>query len=278
LARAILPRPLVYAHRGGAALRPENTIAAFENGLALGADGLELDVHLSRDGVVVVHHDPTLERTTNGRGAIRLKTAAELADVDAGHRFVELPPEGGSHQSRRDDGSDDSDSFPYRGKGLSVPTLREVLARFQVPLIIELKTPEPALARATIDEVRAAGANGRVALGSFYSKALAAARGYEPGIATGAAREETRLALYKSWVHWPLGRPAFREFQVPERSGRTTIVTPRFVAHAHRAGLPVKVWTVNSRPDIERLLAWGVDAIISDRPDVAVKAVKATAR
>ena len=134
--------------------------------------------------------------------------------------------------SRKDQPSE----FPYRGQGIGVPTLREVLARYPVPLIIELKTPEAALARATVDELRAADAVGRVALGSFYGQGLHAARAYEPRIATGAAREETRWALYKSWVHWPLGRPAFREFQVPERSGRTTIVTPRFVRHAHRAG------------------------------------------
>ena len=286
LARPILPRPLVYAHRGGAALRPENTLAAFDHGLALGADGLELDVYLSRDGVVVVHHDPTLERTTNACGAIRLKTAAELAEIDAGYQFrvgdshsppADQPPlklrrsaealaqaEAGSHTA------DQPNEFPYRGKGIGVPTLREVLARYPVPLIIELKTPEAALARATIDELRAADAVGRVALGSFYSQGLHAARAYEPRIATGAAREETRWALYKSWVHWPIRRPAFREFQVPERSGRTTIVTPRFVRHAHLAGLAVKVWTVDAHEDIARLLSWGVDAIISDRPDVAV--------
>ena len=170
--------------------------------------------------------------------------------------------------SRKDQPSE----FPYRGQGIGVPTLREVLARYPVPLIIELKTPEAALARATVDELRAADAVGRVALGSFYSQGLHAARAYEPRIATGAAREETRWALYKSWVHWPIRRPAFREFQVPERSGRTTIVTPRFVRHAHRAGLAVKVWTVDAHEDIARLLSWGVDAIISDRPDVAVVA------
>ena len=239
-------------------MRPENTLAAFDHGLALGADGLELDVQLSRDGVVVVHHDPTLERTTNATGAIRLKTAAELAEIDAGYRFRA--------------GDSQSNEFPYRGKGIGVPTLREVLARYPVPLIIELKTPEAALARATVDELRAADAVGRVALGSFYSQGLHAARDYEPRMATGAAREETRWALYKSWLHWPLARAAFHEFQVPERSGRTTIVTPRFVRHAHRAGLPVKVWTVNAYEDIERLLGWGVDAIISDRPDIAVAA------
>jgi glycerophosphoryl diester phosphodiesterase len=275
-----LPRPLIYAHRGGAALRPENTLVAFDHGLALGADGLELDVHLSRDGVVVVHHDPTLERTTNARGAIRLKTAAELAGIDAGYHFRardrhSLPAEAGSHEDGVASGfgrKDQPGEFPYRGQGIGVPTLREVLARYPVPLIIELKTPEAALARATVDELRAADAVGRVALGSFYGQGLHAARAYEPRIATGAAREETRWALYKSWVHWPIRRPAFREFQVPERSGRTTIVTPRFVRHAHRAGLTVKVWTVDAHEDIARLLSWGVDAIISDRPDVAVAA------
>ena len=78
----------MYAHRGGAALRPENTIASFDNGLSLGADGLELDVHLSRDGVVVVHHDPTLERTTSGRGKVSALTADELAQLDAAYWFT----------------------------------------------------------------------------------------------------------------------------------------------------------------------------------------------
>jgi glycerophosphoryl diester phosphodiesterase len=258
LPASILARPLVYAHRGGSALRPENTLTAFEHGLALGADGLEFDVQLSRDGVVVVHHDATLERTTDAAGPLNGLTASELERVDAGHRFN--APEGG---------------FPYRGKGLRIPTLRQVLERHKVPLIIELKTPNPLLAHKTIDEVRRADAVGRVALGSFYYRVLRAARAYEPRIATGAAQEETRWALYRSWVGWPIRYPAYREFQVPERSGRTTIVTPQFIEHAHRAMLPVKVWTVDHRADIDRLLDWGVDAIISDRPDVAVGAVSA---
>ena len=254
---SLLPRPLVYAHRGGSALRPENTLTAFDHGLSLGADGLELDVHLSRDGVVVVHHDDTLERTTNGRGALAARSAGELADLDAGWHFA----------------SADQRTFPFRGQGIGIPTLREVLARHAVPLIIELKTPDPALARKTIDEIRAAGALDRVAFGSFYYRALRAARVYEPRIRTGAAREETRWALYRSWVHLPLASTRYKEFQVPESAGRTTIVTPRFIAYAHRAGLPVKVWTVNQRADMDRLLEWGVDGLISDRPDLAVAAV-----
>jgi glycerophosphoryl diester phosphodiesterase len=253
-------RPLVFAHRGGAGLRPENTMPAFDHGMSLGADGVELDVHLSRDGVVVVHHDDTLERTTNASGPVAARTADELARVDAGYRFTAI---------------DTADDHPFRGNGIGIPTLRQVLERHRsARVIIELKTPEAELARRTIDEVRAAGALERVVLGSFSGRALQAARRYEPGLPTGAAREETRWALYRSWVHWPLGRTAYREFQVPERAGATTVVSPRFIAHAHRAGLPVRIWTVNARADILRLLDWGADSIISDRPDVAVVTVR----
>jgi glycerophosphoryl diester phosphodiesterase len=253
-------RPLVYAHRGGAALRPENTIEAFDNGLALGADGLEFDVRLTRDRVVVVHHDDMLERTTSGHGRIGACTSDELGKVDAGHWFK---PTDAGHD------------FPYRGIGVCVPLLRDVLARYTaIPLIIELKQNLPELAHRTIDQLREAGALDRVALGSFSWRVLRAARAYEPRIATGASREETRLALYRSWVGWRLKDEAYREFQVPEKSGPTRIVSRRFIRHAHRAGLPVKVWTVNEVEDMRRLVGWGVDALITDRPDLAVAVVQ----
>jgi glycerophosphoryl diester phosphodiesterase len=254
-------RPLAFAHRGGAALRPENTIEAFDHGLSFGADGLELDVHLSRDGVVVVHHDDTLDRTTSARGPLSALTAAELARVDAGHWFTPSPTAAARE-------------YPFRGRGIGIPTLRDVLHRYpNARLIVELKTAEVELARRTVDLVRAAGAVDRVALGSFFWQGLAAARKYEPRIATGAAREETRWALYRSRVRWPLGRTKYRELQVPVRAGSTTIVTPRFIAHAHRAGLPVRIWTIDDPAQMEELLSWGADSIISDRPDLAVQAV-----
>lgn len=262
-------RPLVYAHRGGAALRPENTIASFDYGLSLGADGLEFDVRLSRDGIVVVHHDATLERTTNATGPVAALTADELARVDAAHWFT--PADG----RRR---AETTGPFPYRGQGHGVPRLRQVLARYPgVPLIIELKTNDPELARLAIEDVRAEKAADRVAFGSFGWRVLRTARRLEPVVPTGASREEVRLALYRSWVRWPLGKEAYREFQVPERSGPTRIVSRHFIAHAHRAGLVVKVWTVNEPADMRRLLEWGVDALISDRPDLAVAAVSAFA-
>jgi glycerophosphoryl diester phosphodiesterase len=263
-------RPLVYAHRGGAALRPENTIASFDYGLSLGADGLEFDVRLSRDGIVVVHHDATLERTTNATGPVWSFTADELARVDAAHWFTP------ADARRKRDAP--PGPFPYRGQGHGVPRLRQVLSRYPgVPLIIELKANDPELARLTIEDVRAERATNRVALGSFGWRVLRAARRLEPAVPTGASREEVRLALYRSWVRWPLGKEAYREFQVPERSGPTRIISRHFIAHAHRAGLVVKVWTVNEPADMRRLLEWGVDGLISDRPDLAVAEVSAFA-
>jgi glycerophosphoryl diester phosphodiesterase len=231
-------RPLVFAHRGGSALAPENTIDAFDNGLALGADGLELDVRLARDGAVVVHHDRTLERTTRLHGPLAARSASELATA-------------------------------------GVPALIDVLGRYpDARVIVEMKVNRPELAAAVVEVVRRAGAIERVCLGAFGRRALRAARAIEPAIATSAAREEVRWALYRSWVRWPVTRVAYDGYQVPERAGRTRVVSPRFVDAAHRAGLAVQVWTVDTEDDARRLLSWGVDALITDRPDIIVPLVK----
>jgi glycerophosphoryl diester phosphodiesterase len=231
------PRPLVFAHRGGSALAPENTIAAFDQGLALGADGLELDVHLARDGVVVVHHDRRLDRTTALRGPVVERTGDEL-------------------------------------RRAGVPTLAEVLARYrEARIIVEMKVNDAALAAATVDVVRRAGAVDRVCLGSFGLRVLRAARAIEPAIATSGGREEVRWALYRSWCRWPVSRVAYSGYQIPEMSGRTRVVSPRFVEYAHDAGLGVQVWTVDTAADARRLLGWGVDALITDRPDIVVPLV-----
>jgi len=244
-------RPLVFAHRGGARLAPENTIAAFDNGLALGADGLELDVRLSKEGVVVVHHDSLVDRTTNLRGAVSALTAAELARADAGYHFK---VEG---------------DWPFRGRGVGVPSLRSVLDRYPGRrVIVEMKVNHPDCARSVVDVVRAAGAVDRVCLGAFGRRVLRAARALEPSIATSAAREEVRWALYRSWCRWPVSRVPYAGYQIPEIAGSTTVLSPRFVADAHRAGLGVHVWTVDDEDAAHRMLAWGVDGLITDRPDL----------
>jgi glycerophosphoryl diester phosphodiesterase len=252
------PRPLVFAHRGGSALAPENTLTAFGNGIALGADGIELDVHLSRDGVVVVHHDRTLDRTTSLRGDLALRTADELGRAD-------------------------------------IPTLAEVLrAHRDVRAIVELKVNSAQMAAAVVDVVRAADAIERVCIGSFGARVLRTVRSREPALATSAAREEVRWALYWSWIVRGGGRaggstrsergafaerraPARRKydgFQVPELAGSTRVVSRRFVDYAHARGLGVQVWTVDTEADARRLIEWGVDGLITDRPDIIVPMVR----
>lgn len=249
-------RPLIFAHRGGAGLAPENTIPAFDNGLALGADGLELDVHLSRDGVAVVHHDWLLDRTTDASGPIAAKDVAELSRVDACAGFVRR---GGS----------------WNGGPACVPTLREVLRRYRdVRLIIELKGPSRVLARAVIEDVREAGALDRVCIGGFSWRAMTEVRRREPRLATSASRVEVRVALYASWVGLCVRSGGYVAFLVPQRDGGTRVVSSRFVRLAHHRARAVQVWTVDDPAAIRRLLDWGVDAIITDRPDVAVPALK----
>ena len=136
------------------------------------------------------------------------------------------------------------------------------------------RAPVPRSSAASAIASMASSLNSSAALGSFYSRPLIEARACEPALKTGASKEETRWALYRSWVRWPLSRVPYAEFQVPERLGLTKIVSPAFIKYAHQAKLPVKVWTVNEADDMRRLLDWGVDALITDRPDVAVRVVR----
>ena len=247
-------RPQVFAHRGGCDLGPENTIAAFDIGMAAGADGLELDVHLSADGVIVVHHDPTLDRTTNASGPVRSKTAAELARVDAGYRFSK------------------NGQFPFRGQGIGVPTLAQVLQRYPgVPTIIEIKVYTAAMGQAVADEIKRHDALDYVCVAGFGLASAKAARAALPGVAASASSPEARLAVYRSMLRFPIRRAAYHTYQVPERAEAMRIVSPRFVRHAHQAGFKVQVWTVDEEADMRRLLEWGVDGLISNRPDLAVR-------
>lgn len=249
-------RRLVFAHRGGALLAPENTIPAIDNGIALGADGLEIDVQLSADGIVVVIHDRTLDRTTDRSGPVQALTASELAHVDAGFHFTR-------------DGA-----FPFRGQGIGVPTLDEVLSRHpDTRVIIEMKGGELELARKVGAAIKRAGAIDRTCVGSFYQASIDAIRIDHPEVVTSASQEEARWALHRSWVRWPWTRPRpYFAFQVPEHAGRMRVVSRNFLDHVHREGHSVQVWVVNDRADIERLLDWGGDGIISDVPDAAVAA------
>jgi glycerophosphoryl diester phosphodiesterase len=252
-------RPMVLAHRGGAALAPENTLAGFQNGVDLGADALELDVHTSADGTVVVIHDDTVDRTTDGTGAVHGLTLAELRQLDAGYRFT----------------PDEGQTFPFRGQGVGIPTLEEVLATFpDMRVNIEIKQADPPIEAAVKDVIDRANARDRVLVGSEYDDVLARFRALAPDVATSAAAGEARTFYLAQLLRVSaIYRPLADAFQVPEYSGSTHVVTPSFVDAAHHHGVKVHVWTVNDAETMRRLLDIGVDGIITDRPDVAVTVV-----
>ncbi len=251
----VADHPLFFAHRGGSALAPENTLVAFERGLSYGADALETDVHATRDGEIVIIHDATVDRTTDGAGPVAGYTLDELRALDAGFRFT---PDG-------------SHSYPFRGAGVTIPTLRELLERFPTTRVnIEMKVSAPASEERLWRIIQDAGAQDRVLVASFPLAPLARFRALSEGrVATAATMPEMRaflLAAYARRLGWL--RPAFDALQVPQTWRGIPIVTVLTVAAAHQLGLVVHVWTVDDRPSMQRLLALGVDGLMSDRPDI----------
>lgn len=245
------------AHRGGSKLRPENTFAAFEHAVSLGVDGCECDVHLSADDDVVVIHDATLDRTTNVQGPVERMTARELAQVDAGHAF----------------GADAG--FPCRDRGIGVPRLADLLDAFRdVPWIIEIKGDRPDLAKRVVALLRDQRALDRVIIGSFSQVALDAIRTLSPRLATGASGPEARAAARRAFFRLPIGRQRFDVLQVPYRWKGRQMFGEALVRLARQASTPVHVWVVDEPAEMSRLLDWGVTGLISDRPDLAIQAVK----
>jgi glycerophosphoryl diester phosphodiesterase len=173
--------------------------------------------------------------------------------MDAGHHF------------------DPANGHPWRGRGVTIPTLADVLRRFdRAAIIIEVKTYTADAARAVAKCVLEVGAGDRVVIGAFDVATVRAVRAFAPALDTGAAQTEVRGALYRSWVGLRPWWPRYRAVHVPETVGNTRIVTPRFISRLHAASVAVQVWTVNEEPDMIRLLDWGVDGLITDRPDLAV--------
>lgn len=257
-----LPRPLLFGHRGASAKAPENTLAAFELAVAAGADVLELDVHLSRDGVVVVHHDASVDRTTNGNGDVKSFTFSELRALDAGYRFV-----------------DAAGGYGFRGRGCQIPRLADVLAAFPGRgFNIEVKQAEPPMVRAVLEVLERAGTSD-VVLAAADDGIMRAIEAAEPGVALGMSSAE----CWRFWWQAMLGRTP-REFagrclQVPPyHYGVLPVTSRRVVRAAHEAGLEVHVWTVNDARAAAHWLARGVDGVMSDDPGAIAHAVRSARR
>ncbi len=253
--------PKVLAHRGDSACYPENTLPAFLSAKELGVDVIETDVHLSSDGKVIIWHDDTLDRETNGTGMVEHYTMQELLTLDAGYNFT------------RDNGK----SFPFRGKGVTMLPFEEALTALpDMRFNVDLKTADTALADAFIDIVRAHHAQERVLCASFHVSNLIYVRRVSPEIATSMASEEIKPLLLRQKLHLPIRRKDIPgdAFQVPVRQGAIKVITSGFIRTFHRLGIPIHVWTINERAEMSRLLQMGVDGIFTDDPRLLLDVVR----
>lgn len=244
-------RPLVIAHRGANRQAPENTLAAFRHALTLGADAVELDTKLTADGYVVVIHDQTLDRTTEGAGRVTEHTLAEIRALEAGSHF----------------------SPAYAGE--KVPTLDEVFDAVGSQLLINVEmgnyaSPRDALAEAVVDVVRRHKMERRVLLSSFNPLALRRARANSADIPLGLLL----MPREPGWQRWFFSLLSPKEVLHLNEA----LIRPEVVARAHRQGRMVIAWTVNEPARMTELLDMRVDGLITDVPEAARQAVQDAGR
>lgn len=257
--------PIVLAHRGGSAIAPENTMAAFKNSAGFGVQGFEIDIRLTKDEEIIVFHDEYLDRTTDGAGRVAEYTLEELRKLDLGYHFLAAD---GKHS--------------YRGKGEGVVTLKELLEEFpEMHINIDIKdSPEayegslmPSKLWRLIDSLDV---HSRVVVTSFYDEQIDRFNLYAQNrIAIGAGENEVRkafTAFNSQFGH--LYKPRSDVFQIPVRSSMFRLDQPRFIAFLANLNIPVHYWTIDAAQEIEALLLAGAKGIITDRPDIAMDAVK----
>lgn len=246
----------IVGHRGARGVAPENTIPAIRHGVEVGAHAIEIDLHASRDGELIVIHDPTLDRTTDGTGAVDQHTLDELRRFDAAYRFT----------------TDDGETFPFRGQGVHIPTLDEAMeAIADLPAILEVKSA--AAGRLLAEWLPGRPESDRIIVGGFDAN--------EVGPAGAAARwrcaYQTDLLGFVLWGKLGVSRALPEDLtaaMVPVRKRGIRIVTRGFVRRMHAQGKGVFVWTVNRPEEMRQLFDIGVDGLISDYPAVLRRVVE----
>lgn len=259
-------RPLVIAHGGGQGLQPPNTIPAFENSVALGCDALEMDLHVTKDGVLVTLHDETIDRTSDGTGRLNDFTLAELKEKNFGFKF-----------------KDPAGNRPYRNQPVRLATLEELFTRFPaMPMIVELKDRGANGVQAAAELVRLIGKHRRtnVIVAAFDDVTLDEFRRQSAGrVPTASPMERTRMFVIcnQGWLDWfaPGGDHAL---QIPVAASGFRLDTPRLMRAAHRRNLAVHYWTINDAAEMKRLIELGADGIMTDRPDRMLAVLKEMGR
>lgn len=257
---------LVIAHRGGSGERPENTMLAFKHARDIGVDALELDVHMTRDGVLAIIHDDTVNRTTDGTGRVTDLSYAELSELDAGYNFEEESDEDGTLD------------YPYRNAGVRIPTLEEMLSEFaSLRMLIEIKPNRIEVADIICQAIRNHDAAERVIVSSFHEKPLRYFRRVCPEVATSATESEVRLFFVLHLLGLErMIRPAYDTFALPLTTklplvGEIQLVDERFVRSAALHNIPIDVWTVNEETEILKLLKLEVTGIITGFPSRVIE-------
>ena len=252
------PVPLVIAHQGGNDVRPGDTLPAFQHAVDIGADVLEMDAHITMDDHIVLMHDERVDRTTDGTGLIEEMTLDGLRKLDAAYKWT----------------PDNGETYPYRGQGVTVPTLEELFQKFpQMRYVIEIKKSQIPIDKPLCELVRKYGMQNKVMVASFHDEAMANFRAICPEVATSGSRNEVTPFVLLSKLNWTglLRSPQFQSLQVPyetKESYGIPILTRRFIEQAHARNVRIEPWTVDDPELMKEYINWGVDGIITDNPDL----------
>lgn len=255
--------PLVIAHQGGDGVWPGDTMYAFENAVEIGADVLEMDAHITKDGQIVLMHDEKVDRTTEGTGLIEDLTLPELKQLDAAYQWS----------------NDEGKTFPYRGQGIEVPTLEELFQKFSpMRYVIEIKLTQNLIDKPLCDLIRKYDMQDKVVIASFHDEAMQNFRQTCPEVATSASRGEvTKFVLLGKVFLSGLVAPQYQSLQPPydpRESMNIPIMTERFIRQAHAKNIAVEPWTVDNPQMMRQYIEWGVDGIMTDRPDLMIEVLK----
>jgi glycerophosphoryl diester phosphodiesterase len=257
-------RPLVIAHRGGAALAPENTMVAFAKAQSIGVDAIEYDVHMTKDGQLVVIHDETVDRTTNGKGRVDQFTLHELRQLDAAHSFQDI-----------------RGNYIYRGQGVKIPTVEEVLLKFSnIRHNIEIKDAYPIGAESEIEEklwklIKDYGMEDQVLVVSFSEDIMVRFNQFALGkVAIAAPKQETtRFVVYHKLFLNRLYRPTSDALQIPTEANLFNLTEHRLIKGAQKLNIRVYYWTIDDEQTMRELLLRGADGLITNRPDLLIRVI-----
>ncbi len=241
------------AHRGGKSIGPENTIHTFREAMKFGIDILEIDIHSTSDSVLVVIHDHTVNRTTNGSGLVWDMKLEEISELNAGYYWTE----------------NDSIDFPFRDFNISIPTLESVFSNFpNMKLNIEIKQESSFIPEILCQLIYKYNLEKNVLIGSFINGIIEEFRDECPEIATSANISESKLIYGLSLFHlaWIYPTP-FEAIEVPPYFKDSFILDQQFINILHKKNIPVYVWTINNKNEMDRLIKLNVDGIITDYPN-----------